>query len=236
LDGDEHLHHLDDARRQLVAALQALDLVVEQGLDAVDLLEHALDETRQLVLYTLVADLDVAPVGGRDLLEQLGGDLDALLHQHLAGIVGEPGAGHLALKQGLDLLLRTLADDADLVLLVLAELGDLLVLDGAGAVVLLDALAGEDARVDDRALDAGRHPEARVPPLAGLLAEDGAQQLLLRRQLGLTLRRDLADQDVARLHLGADADDARLVEILERLVADVRDVACDLLGPELGVA
>ena len=44
LDGDEHLHHLDDARRQLVAALQALDLVVEQRLDAVHLLEHALDQ------------------------------------------------------------------------------------------------------------------------------------------------------------------------------------------------
>ena len=29
LDGDEDLDHLDDARRQLVAALQALDLLVE---------------------------------------------------------------------------------------------------------------------------------------------------------------------------------------------------------------
>ena len=38
------------------------------------------------------------------------------------------------------------------------------------------------------------------------------------------------------LHLGADADDAVLVEVAERLLADVRDVAGDLLGPELGVA
>ena len=56
------------------------------------------------------------------------------------------------------------------------------------------------------------------------------------RQLGLALRRDLADQDVARLHLGADADDARLVEVLEGLLADVRDVAGDLFLAELGVA
>jgi hypothetical protein len=40
LDGDEHLHHLDDARRQLVARLQPLDLVVEGALDLLDLLLH----------------------------------------------------------------------------------------------------------------------------------------------------------------------------------------------------
>ena len=75
-----------------------------------------------------------------------------------------------------------------------------------------------------------------VAHLAGLLAEDGAQQLLFGRELRLALRRDLADEDVAGLHLGADADDAGLVEILQRLVADVRNVARDLLGTELGVA
>ena len=48
--------------------------------------------------------------------------------------------------------------------------------------------------------------------------------------------RDLADQDVAGAHLGADADDAALVEVLQRVVADVGDVAGDLLRSELGVA
>ena len=48
--------------------------------------------------------------------------------------------------------------------------------------------------------------------------------------------RDLADEDVARLHLGADAHDAGLVEVLEGLFADVRDVARDLFLAELGVA
>src|SRR4029453_17057693 len=99
----------------------------------------------------------------------------------------------------------------------------------------LDALAREDARVDDRALDARGDAEARVANLAGLLAEDGAEQLLLGRELRLALRRDLADEDIAGLHLGADPDDAGLVEVAQRLVADVRDVARDLLGTELRV-
>ena len=122
-------------------------------------------------------------------------------------------------------------------MLILLEPRDLFLLDRSRLRSSFgDALAREDARVDDRALDARRHAQRRVAHLAGLLAEDRAQQLLFRRELRLALGRDLADQDVARLHLGADADDAGLVEILERLLADVRDVARDLLGPELGVA
>ena len=38
------------------------------------------------------------------------------------------------------------------------------------------------------------------------------------------------------LHAGADADDAVLVEVLERLLAHVRDLARDLLDAALGVA
>ena len=38
------------------------------------------------------------------------------------------------------------------------------------------------------------------------------------------------------LTVGADPDDARLVEVAQRVLRDVRDVARDLLGAELGVA
>ena len=101
---------------------------------------------------------------------------------------------------------------------------------------LVAFLAGEDADVDDLAALAVGQAQRGVLHLAGLLAEDGAQEALLRGQLGLALGRDLADQDVARLDLGADVDDALLVEVLEGLLADVGDVAGDLFGPELGVA
>ena len=99
----------------------------------------------------------------------------------------------------IDALLHFVVKDADLVLQVLLHHVELFLLDRLGAVVLLDALAGEDLDADDDALDARRADERRVAHVAGLLAEDRAQQLLFRRQLGLALRRDLADQDVARL-------------------------------------
>src|SRR4029453_2865745 len=104
------------------------------------------------------------------------------------------------------------------------------------SIALLDARAGEDLHADDDALDAGRADERGVANVARLLAEDRAQQLLFRRQLRLALRRHLADQDVARLHGRADADDAALVEIAQIAFTDIRDVAGDFFRPELGVA
>src|ERR1019366_6060221 len=46
----------------------------------------------------------------------------------------------------------------------------------------------------------------------------------------------LADEDVVVTNLGADADDSRLVEIAQGVLADVGDIAGDLFRPELGVA
>ena len=101
---------------------------------------------------------------------------------------------------------------------------------------LVALLAVEDADADDLAGLAVRHLQRGVAHLARLLAEDRAEQALLRGQLGLALGRDLADQDVAGDDVGADADDAALVEVGEDLLGDVRDVPGDLLGAELGVA
>ncbi len=101
---------------------------------------------------------------------------------------------------------------------------------------LVTVVAREHPHVDHLAVLAVRHLQAGVADLARLLAEDRAQQALLRRELGLALGRDLADEDVARADLGADADDAALVEVLQDVLGQVRDVARDLLGAQLRVA
>src|SRR5690242_21329030 len=63
-------------------------------------------------------------------------------------------------------------------------------------------------RSDHDAALAVRNLEARVADLARLLLEDRANQLLLGCQLGLALRRDLADEEVAGADLGADPHDS----------------------------
>ena len=74
-------------------------------------------------------------------------------------------------------------------------------------------LAGRAVDADDAAAGAVGHLQRGVAHLAGLLAEDGAQQALLGGELGLALRGDLAHEHVAREHLGAHADDAVGVQI-----------------------
>ena len=124
-------------------------------------------------------------------------------------------------------------------LLVVAVLGktlDLLALDRHGALVLLHAVAIEDAHLDDGAERAGRHAHGGIADVGRLLAEDRAQKLLFRRHRAFALRRDLADQDISRLDFRADIDDAGFVEVLQRFFRDVRNIARDFLRPELRVA
>ena len=102
-----------------------------------------------------------------------------------------------------------LVADADLALL--GDVDPHQLVDARRQLVVL--VAAEHLDVDDLALLAVGHLEAGVAHLAGLLTEDRAEQPLLGRELGLALRGDLADEHVAGADLGADADDAALVEV-----------------------
>ena len=130
---------------------------------------------------------------------------------------------------------QTFAELVDLGLVLLVDLLALAAAVGGGELLLLEVDAARDLDVHDDAIDARGDDERSVLHVGGLLAEDRAEEFLLGGELGLGLRGDLADEDVAGLHLGADADDAVVVEVLEGFLAHVRDVARNLLRPELGV-
>ena len=100
---------------------------------------------------------------------------------------------------------------------------------------LIAVFRSKDLDIHDDAVLAVGHTQRGITDFTGLLAEDSAEQALLSGQLGLTLRGDLADQDVAALDLGTDADDAALVQILQGILGDVGDITGDLLRSELGV-
>src|SRR4051812_38769774 len=64
----------------------------------------------------------------------------------------------------------------------------------------------EHADVDDLAGFTVRNLQRGVANFTGLLTEDGTEQTLFWRQFRFTLRRDLADQDIAGANFGTDAD------------------------------
>ena len=89
--------------------------------------------------------------------------------------------------------------------------------------------------VYDDTICAVRNLEGGITNLTCLLTEDCPKQSLLRGQLGLTLRRYLTDEDITGTNLCTDADDTTLVEVLQCIVTDTRNVRGDLLRSELGI-
>ena len=97
-------------------------------------------------------------------------------------------------------------------------------------------MAVEDADFDDGARIPRRQAQRGISDIGRLLPEDGAEELFFRRHRAFALRSDLANEDIARANLGADVNDASLVEVAQRFFTDVRDVAGDFFRPKLGVA
>ncbi len=81
-----------------------------------------------------------------------------------------------------------------------------------------------------------RHLKRSITHLTCLLAENRTDKSLLRGKLGFALRRNLADQNIAGTDFRTDADNTVVVEILERIIADTRNISCNLFRSELGVS
>ena len=247
--GDVDLGHLDHARlRQLVAVREVVLLALDGGVGLLPLDRIVVDRGLDQRIGVLVArpaagtQVEVAHRHAGLLVRRLAGDLlQQLLRELRAGrielqseVVGDAARG-LALKQRPQLGHQALREFGDLSRELLVEL---LQCGALGALALLGLLARTAVKlgVDHHAVQRGLRLHRGVLHVAGLVAEDGAQQLLLGRRIALALRGDLADQDVARMHVGADADDAVGVEILGRLLAHVRNIRRELLDAALRVA
>ena len=240
LHGDVDLDQLDDARRQFVALLQLGDLLVGDLAQHIDLARgHLFDLVDLLVdARILVGVADALQVAWSRSARWSRGRASAPLvsRRLLVRSSCRSASTSLPPRMRFEALEALVGQNADFVAEVLLELGNLLGFDQLGALVLLLTLAGEDADIDHRAFDTRRAVERSVANIAGLFAEDGAQQLLFRRELGFALGRDFADQDVAWLDCGADADDAALVQVAQARLGDVGNVARDFFRSQLGVA
>ena len=145
-------------------------------------------------------------------------------------------SGVLAHKIEAKTAIGVAVEDRQFVVAVLGEAFDFFAFDGKRALVLVDAVAVEHAHFNDRPGNTGRQAKRGVANVGSLFAEDGAQELFFRRHRAFALGRDLADENIARLHFGTNVNDARFVEVLERFFTHIRNVAGDFFRAELGVA
>src|ERR1700690_872568 len=214
LHRDIGFYEFDDAWRQLIALLELGDALVRDFAEDVNLARghlfdfvNLLDEKRVFVVET-----QPLQVAGRDFFEDVAIEFRALREQALVGaLVVKVSHQLLSTEQVVQSLQALVGENADFVAEVLFELGDLTGFDGLVAFVFFRTLAAEDFHVNDGALNARRAVERGVANVAGFFAEDGAKKFFFRRERGFTLRSHLADEDVAGLHGGADADYAAFV-------------------------
>ena len=107
-------------------------------------------------------------------------------------------------------------------------------LDAGRKIRLVRAVQHPDA--DNLAALAVRHAQRSVFHIARLFPEYRAQQLLFGTELGFALGRYLAHQNIARLNLRPNADDAVFIQIAQALFPHIRDVPRYVFRPKLGVA
>ena len=78
-----------------------------------------------------------------------------------------------------------------------------------------------------------RHLQGSVSYFAGFLTENRTQQSLFCCQFCLSLWSYLADQNIPCTHLRTNTDDSPLIQIFQRVIADTRNISCDLFRPQL---
>ena len=235
LAGDEDLDLLDDSGIDVIAALDATEalllLVVEVGKAVLELT----DDLTDLVADRAWVDLDDI-IDTSELAQEHLGDLAVGRDDDLAALAVDNVERDLLAEQDIGKTLGELLEELLFPLLVVVLDHLLLTLAlGRRHLDLGGLLLGGDADIHDDAVGSGGNHEGGVLHVGSLLAEDGSQEPLLGRKLRLALRCDLSDEDVAGLHFGTDADHAIGTKILQGFLTDVRDVAGDLLGAELGV-
>ena len=80
-----------------------------------------------------------------------------------------------------------------------------------------------------------RYFKGSITYLSCLLTKDGTKETLLSSKLCLSLRSNLTNKDITGTYLSTDTDDTTLIQILQSVIADTRNVTCDLFRSQLGI-
>ena len=80
-----------------------------------------------------------------------------------------------------------------------------------------------------------RHFQGSITYFSCFLTKDRTEQSLLSSQLCLSLRGYFTNQDVSGTYLCTDTDDTSLIQILQGVLADTRNVTGDLFRSQLSI-
>jgi len=78
--------------------------------------------------------------------------------------------------------------------------------------------------------------QRRILHITGLVAENGAKQLLFRRRIALALRRNLSNHDVARFYTGTNTNYTIIIKVFGSLLTDIGNITGEDLHTTLGLS
>ena len=157
LHGNEDLDHLHHARRQVIATLQLVDLVVETGLELLHGLVELLLYAFQFVIHLVVLDDELLPLARRVFGQQVFSNPAAFLDALRSADNG------VVEKQILETVKEPAFKNPALIVPILGKMLDLGPFIRHGALVLVDAAAREDPNLDHRTGHTRRHPQRGIP-------------------------------------------------------------------------
>ncbi len=108
-------------------------------------------------------------------------------------------------------------------------------LDALRTLVFVESFARKNLDIDYDTFHSRRHGQRCILHIASLLTKDRTEQFFFRGQLGFPFRRHLSYQNIARLYFGTDPDNPTLIQISQRLFADIRNISRDIFLPQLGI-
>ena len=101
---------------------------------------------------------------------------------------------------------------------------------------LVAVFAAKHLNANDFTSFAMGYTQGAVAYFASLFTKDSTQQAFFSGELGFTLRSNLAYQNIAGTYFRANADNAAFVQILQRVVAYVGQLAGNFFFTQLGIA
>ena len=100
---------------------------------------------------------------------------------------------------------------------------------------LITGLACKYLGIHNNSVRSMRNLQRCITNLTRLLTENCAKQSLLSSKLCLSLRSNFTYQNITSTNFCTDADDTSLIQILQRIVTDTRNISCDLFRSQFGV-
>ena len=98
---------------------------------------------------------------------------------------------------------------------------------------LIAVLSCKYLGIYDNTIFTVRYFKGSITYLSCLLTKDGTKETLLSSKLCFSLRSNLTNKDITGTYLSTDTDDTTLIQILQSVIADTRNVTCDLFRPSL---